>query len=48
MIMVCYERGCYERGLLRTLSVMNIVCCELVCYERGLFSNAVRYERGRL
>ena len=43
MIMVCYERG-----LLRTLSVMNIVCCELVCYERGLFSNAVRYERGRL
>ena len=27
---------CYERGLLWTWSVMNVVCYEWVCYERGL------------
>ena len=52
--MVCYERGPfsnvvrYERDLLWTWSVMNVVCYEQVCYERGLFSNVVRYERGVL
>jgi len=27
----------YERGLLWTWSVINVVCNELVCYEHGLF-----------
>jgi len=27
---------CYERGLLWTWSVMNLVCYELVCNKRGL------------
>jgi len=26
----------YERGLLRTWSVVNVLCKELACYERGL------------
>jgi len=45
MNVVCYERVCYERGLLLTWSVLNVVwlCYELsvmnvvwLCYERGL------------
>jgi len=55
MNVVCYERVCYERGLLRKWSVMNgsvmnVVCYERVCneqvcydYERGLF-RVVCYE----
>jgi len=45
MNMVCYECGLfsnvvrYERGLLWTWSVMNVVCYERVCYEQ------VCYER---
>jgi len=34
----------YERGLLWTWSVMNMVCYERVCYERGLF-RVVCYEQ---
>ena len=47
MNVVCYERVCYERGLLWTWSVtngsvmMNVVCYEQVCYEQVCFEWSV-------
>ena len=47
MNMVCYECGLfsnvvrYERGLLWTWSVMNVVCYERVCYEQVCYEGGL-------